>query len=42
MGDSTGRVDEIYIFEIDDDKIVSANGVEDHLSRMQQLGLGPA
>ena len=42
----TGRrfegVDEIYIFEINDGKIVSAYGVEDNLSRMRQLGLGPA
>lgn len=36
------RVDEIYIFEINDGKIVSAQGVEDNLSRMRQLGLGPA
>ena len=36
------RVDEIYIFEINDGKIVSAEGVEDNLSRMRQLGLGPA
>lgn len=36
------RVDEIYVFEINDGKIVSAHGVEDNLSRMRQLGLGPA
>jgi predicted ester cyclase len=36
------RVDEIYIFEINDGKIVSAEGVEDNLTRMRQLGLGPA
>jgi predicted ester cyclase len=39
----TGRrfecVDEIYIFEIEDGKIVSALGVEDNLERMRQLGI---
>ena len=41
---ATGRrfeaVDEIYVFEIQHDKIISAVGVEDNLSRMQQLGIG--
>jgi predicted ester cyclase len=40
----TGRrfehVDEIYVFEIENGKIVSALGVEDNLSRMRQLGIG--
>jgi predicted ester cyclase len=35
------RVDEIYIFEVRDDKLVSAVGVEDNLARMRQLGIGP-
>jgi predicted ester cyclase len=39
----TGRrfeaVDEIYIFRIKDDKLFSAIGVEDNLTRMRQLGL---
>ena len=39
----TGRrfddVDEIYIFEIKDGKLVSAFGVEDNLTRMRQLGI---
>jgi predicted ester cyclase len=34
------NVDEIYIFEVRDGKLVSAVGVEDNLSRMRQLGLG--
>jgi len=42
---STGRrfegVDEIYIFEIEGGKIVHALGVEDNLTRMRQLGIGP-
>jgi predicted ester cyclase len=41
----TGRrfehVDEIYVFGIEGGKIVSAVGVEDNLSRMRQLGIGP-
>jgi predicted ester cyclase len=41
----TGRrfehVDEIYVFGIEGGKIVSALGVEDNLSRMRQLGIGP-
>ncbi len=41
----TGRrfeqVDEIYVFGFEGGKIVSAIGVEDNLSRMQQLGIGP-
>ena len=40
---ATGRrfeaVDEIYIFRIKDDKLCSAIGVEDNLTRMRQLGL---
>jgi len=35
------RVDEIYVFGIEGGKIVSAVGVEDNLSRMRQLGIGP-
>jgi predicted ester cyclase len=41
----TGRrfegVDEIYIFEIDGGRLVSALGVEDNLSRMRQLRIYP-
>ena len=41
----TGRrfvdVDEIYIFRVCDGKLVSAVGVEDNLSRLRQLGIGP-
>jgi hypothetical protein len=33
------RVDEIYIFEVRDSKLVSAVGVEDNLNRMRQLGI---
>ena len=43
---ATGRrfeqVNEIYIFTIRDGKLVSALGVEDNLTRMRQLGIGPA
>ena len=39
----TGRrfenIDEIYIFEIKDGKLVGAFGVEDNLTRMRQLGI---
>ena len=35
------RVDEIYIFEVTDGKLVSALGVEDNLTRMRQLGILP-
>jgi predicted ester cyclase len=35
------RVDEIYIFTVRDGKLVSAVGVEDNLTRMRQLGIGP-
>ena len=39
----TGRrfehVDEIYIFRVEDGKLVSAFGVEDNLSRLRQLGI---
>lgn len=41
----TGRrfeqVDEIYVFEVRDGKLVSAVGVEDNLTRMRQLGIVP-
>jgi predicted ester cyclase len=41
----TGRrfenVDEIYIFEVKDGKLISAFGVEDSLTRMRQLGIDP-
>jgi predicted ester cyclase len=41
----TGRrfesVDEVYIFEIRDGRLVSARGVEDNLSRLDQLGIFP-
>jgi len=36
------QVDEIYIFEVQDGKLVSAVGVEDNLTRMRQLGINPA
>jgi predicted ester cyclase len=39
----TGRrfedVDEIYIFQLRDGKLAGAVGVDDHLSRMRQLGI---
>jgi predicted ester cyclase len=35
------RVDEIYIFRVENGKLSSAVGVEDNLSRMRQLGIGP-
>jgi predicted ester cyclase len=35
------RVDEIYIFDIRNGKIVAAMGVEDNLARMRQLGITP-
>jgi predicted ester cyclase len=39
----TGRrfeaVDEVYIFEIRDGKLVAAFGVEDNLTRLRQLGV---
>jgi predicted ester cyclase len=42
---ATGRrfenVDEIYIFEVRNGRLVSAVGVEDNLSRLRQLGLAP-
>jgi predicted ester cyclase len=41
----TGRrfeqVDEVYIFEVRDGKLVAALGVEDNLSRLRQLGIFP-
>jgi predicted ester cyclase len=43
---ATGRrfedVDEVYIFHVRDGKLVSALGVEDNLTRLRQLGMGPA
>ena len=36
------RVDEIYVFEARDGKLVSAVGVEDNLTRMRQLGIVPS
>jgi predicted ester cyclase len=36
------RVDEIYIFEVQDGKLVSAVGVEDNVMRMRQLGIALA
>ena len=36
------QVDEIYIFEVQGGKLVSAVGVEDNLTRMRQLGINPA
>lgn len=42
---ATGRrfenVDEVYIFEVQGGKLVSALGVEDNLSRLRQLGITP-
>ena len=35
------KVDEVYIFGIQDGKLVSAWGVEDNLSRLRQLGIFP-
>jgi predicted ester cyclase len=39
----TGRrfedVDEIYVFRVEDGRLVSATGVEDNLSRLRQLGI---
>lgn len=35
------RVDELYIFEVRDGRLVSALGVEDNLSRLRQLGIFP-
>lgn len=35
------RVDEVYIFEVRDGRLVSALGVEDNLSRLRQLGIFP-
>ena len=41
---ATGRrfenVDEIYIFQIEDGKLIAARGVEDNLGRLKQLGIG--
>jgi predicted ester cyclase len=41
---ATGRrfeqVDEIYIFRVRSGKLVAALGVEDNLTRLQQLGIG--
>jgi predicted ester cyclase len=42
---ATGRrfedVDEVYIFQVRDGKLVAAFGVEDNLSRLRQLGIAP-
>jgi predicted ester cyclase len=35
------RVDEIYIFSIQDGKLAGAVAVEDNLSRLRQLGIEP-
>lgn len=39
----TGRrfedVDEVYVFRLEDDRVVEAFGVEDNLTRIRQLGL---
>ena len=41
---ATGRrfenVDEIYVFRVENGKLVAAYGVEDNLSRLRQLGIG--
>ena len=34
-----GDIDEIYVFRVEDGKLVSATGVEDNLSRLRQLGI---
>jgi predicted ester cyclase len=34
------NVDEIYVFRVDNGKLVAAHGVEDNLTRMRQLGIG--
>lgn len=36
------RVDELYIFEVQEGRLVSALGVEDNLTRLRQLGILPA
>jgi hypothetical protein len=42
---ATGRrfenVDEIYIFDVRDGRLVAAVGVEDNLTRLRQLGITP-
>jgi predicted ester cyclase len=42
----TGRrfedVNEVYIFRVEDGKLVTATAVEDNLTRLQQLGIEPA
>jgi predicted ester cyclase len=35
------RVDEIYIFHVENGKLAGAVAVEDNLSRLRQLGIGP-
>ena len=35
------RVDEIYIFRVDNGKLVGGTAVEDNLGRLRQLGLVP-
>jgi predicted ester cyclase len=43
---ATGRrfenVDEVYIFRVRGGKLASAFGVEDNLTRLHQLGMGPS
>lgn len=41
-GADSRQVDEIYIFTVRDDKLVSALGVEDNLTRLRQLGIQSA
>ncbi len=39
------NVDEVYIFRVDNGKLVAAHGIEDNLTRLKQLGIelvGPA
>jgi len=35
------KVDEVYLFEVRDGRLLSALGVEDNLSRLRQLGIFP-
>ena len=34
------NVDEIYVFRVENGRLVAAHGVEDNLSRLRQLGIG--
>jgi hypothetical protein len=38
---TTEQVDETYVFEVRNGKLVSAVGVEDNLARRRQLGIVP-